>query len=111
VGSRTPRLVVVAESAETLLPDGKLVDDPLNERTRDGWGIFRRRTYDNGQLFRRRRDAIERLIIAAAPTALGDLRPALTPAVREVVIAELPKDLTNLPTPQLEKHFAELLPL
>ena len=55
--------------------------------------------------------AFERLIIAAAPTALGDIRPALTPAVREVVMAELPKDLTNLPSPQLERHFAALLPL
>lgn len=53
--------------------------------------------------------AFERLIVAAAPTALGDLRPAFTKGVRDSIIAELPKDLTNLPTPQLESHFADLL--
>lgn len=57
------------------------------------------------------RQAFERLIIVAAPTALGDLRPALTKGVRDTIIAELPKDLTNLPTPQLENHVAKLLPV
>lgn len=50
-----------------------------------------------------------RLIIAAAPTALGDLRPALSDKVRQTIIAELPKDLTNVPQPQLDRHFDELL--
>lgn len=54
--------------------------------------------------------AFERLIIVAAPTALGDLRPALSKGVRDTIVAELPKDLTNLPTPQLENHFSDLLP-
>lgn len=52
-----------------------------------------------------------RLIIAAAPTALGDLRPALSDRVKKTIIAELPKDLTNVPQPQLDRHFAELLPV
>lgn len=55
--------------------------------------------------------AFSRLIIAAAPTALGDLRGALSDKVRETVVAEMPKDLTNLPTPQLEKHFGDMLVL
>lgn len=65
------------------------------------------------EMLERRRAAgdFRRLIIAAAPIALGDLRPALSKAVRDTVIAELPKDLTNLPTPQLESHFADFLPL
>lgn len=55
--------------------------------------------------------AFDRLIIAAAPTALGDLRPALSKQLKEKIMAELPKDLTKVPTPQLEEHFSELLPI
>lgn len=51
----------------------------------------------------------DRLIVAAAPTALGDLRPAFSKALKETIVAELPKDLTNIPTPKLEAHFAEFL--
>lgn len=51
----------------------------------------------------------ERLIVAAAPTALGDIRPAFSKAVKDTIVAELPKDLTNIPTPKLEAHFKELL--
>lgn len=51
----------------------------------------------------------DRLIIAAAPTALGDIRPALSDGVKETVIAELPKDLTNIPQPALDRHFDQLL--
>lgn len=51
----------------------------------------------------------DKLIIAAAPTALGDLRPALSNGVKETVVAELPKDLTNIPQPALDRHFDQLL--
>jgi protein required for attachment to host cells len=51
----------------------------------------------------------DRLIVAAAPTALGDLRPAFSKALKETIVAELAKDLTNIPTPKLEAHFAEFL--
>lgn len=53
--------------------------------------------------------AFSRLIIAAAPTALGDLRGSLSDQVKETVVAEMPKNLTNLPTEQLERHFGEVL--
>lgn len=55
--------------------------------------------------------AFRRLVIAAAPTALGDIRPALTAQLREAVIAELPKDLTGLPTAALTQHLADVLPV
>lgn len=55
--------------------------------------------------------AFDQLIVAAAPTALGDLRNAFDKNLKSAIVAELPKDLTNLPTPQLAKHFADLLPL
>ena len=51
----------------------------------------------------------DRLIVAAAPTALGDLRQAFGDKIKQAIIAELPKDLTNLPTPQLGKHFEDVL--
>ena len=51
----------------------------------------------------------DRLVIAAAPTALGDLRPALSEAVKATIIAELPKDLTNIPTAKLAEHFDGLI--
>ncbi|HEV7345843.1 MAG TPA: host attachment protein [Devosia sp.] len=49
--------------------------------------------------------AFDRLVIAAAPIALGDLRKALSPQLKKLVVAELNKDLTNLPTAQLDQHF------
>jgi protein required for attachment to host cells len=52
-----------------------------------------------------REGAYDRLVIAAAPIALGTLRKALSEHVKKTVVAELDKDLTNLPTPQLSKHF------
>jgi protein required for attachment to host cells len=56
-----------------------------------------------------RTGAFDRLVIAAAPTALGDLRPALSEQVKATILAELPKDLTNVPTPQLAAHFEGLI--
>lgn len=53
--------------------------------------------------------AFDRLVIAAAPIALGDLRKSISPAVKKAIIAELNKDLTNLPSAQLDKHFDGIL--
>ncbi|MHA6297615.1 host attachment protein [Devosia sp. CAU 1758] len=49
--------------------------------------------------------AYDRLVIAAAPIALGNLRKVLSEHVKKTVVAELDKDLTNVPTPQLDRHF------
>lgn len=51
----------------------------------------------------------DRLVIAAAPMALGDLRKAISPAVQKTVLAEINKDLTNIPTAQLNQHFDGIL--
>ena len=56
-----------------------------------------------------REGAFERLVIVAAPKALGDLRPALSEAVKGTILAELPKDLTNLPTIKLAEHLEGVL--
>jgi protein required for attachment to host cells len=58
---------------------------------------------------KRREGAFDRLVIAAAPAALGDIRSALTDRLRQALLIELPKDLTNVPTSQLGKHFADIL--
>lgn len=60
---------------------------------------------------KRSEGAYDRLIIAAAPTALGDLRPVLSEPVRKSIMAELPKDLTNIPTADLPRHFDGILAL
>jgi protein required for attachment to host cells len=49
--------------------------------------------------------AFRRLVIAAPPQALGDLRKFLSSATMEKVTAEIPKDLTTVPILQLGKHF------
>lgn len=49
--------------------------------------------------------AFDRLVIAAAPFALGNLRKALSDHVKKTIVAELDKDLTNLPTPSIDKHL------
>lgn len=53
----------------------------------------------------------DRLIIIAAPTALGSLRAHLNSHVRTKVIAELPKDLTGVPEKDLGKHLDGVLAL
>ena len=54
---------------------------------------------------RQQNGAFDRLVIAAAPDALGDIRKAISPSVRKVIVAELNKDLTNTPTAQLDQHL------
>ena len=49
--------------------------------------------------------AFDRLVIAAAPIALGNLRKAMSDHVKKTVVAELDKDLTNIPSPAVDKHF------
>ena len=51
----------------------------------------------------------DRLVIAAAPAALGDIRPALSDRVKGTILAEMPKDLTNVPMPKLAQHFEGLI--
>ncbi len=62
--------------------------------------------YESWALDRKALDgAFDRLVIAAAPIALGNFRKQLSDHSKKLVLAELDKDLTNLPTPQLNKHF------
>lgn len=46
----------------------------------------------------------EKLVVAAPPTMLGDLRKALSDRVRALVALELDKDLTKMPFAELESY-------
>ncbi len=58
---------------------------------------------------RRKEHAFDRLIIVAPPKVLGDLREALPEPVRELITAELDKDLTKTPIAELPGHLAAVL--
>jgi len=48
----------------------------------------------------------ERLVLVAAPTTLGQLRPELHDEVKNALIGEIDKDLTNHPVHEIEKALA-----
>jgi protein required for attachment to host cells len=45
------------------------------------------------------------LVICAPPKALGVLRQALTPQLKQAVRAEIDKDLVKIPVHEIEKHL------
>lgn len=51
----------------------------------------------------------DEIVLVAAPDTLGALRPALHPEVRERIVAEIPKTLTNTPIDRIERHVKEEL--
>lgn len=53
--------------------------------------------------------AFDRLIIAAAPQALGNLRKAFSPQVQATILAEMAKDLTRIPNTDVIQHFEDVL--
>ncbi|MGI3211376.1 host attachment family protein [Roseovarius tibetensis] len=57
------------------------------------------------------RGDFDRIVLVAAPHVLGDLRDHLHRAVRDKVVAEIPKDLANHPLDKVESMLkAELDP-
>jgi protein required for attachment to host cells len=54
-------------------------------------------------------NALDRLIIAAAPKFLGDLRQLLSDNIKNKISAELDKDLTNVPVRGLPEHLQGVL--
>jgi protein required for attachment to host cells len=53
----------------------------------------------------------DRLIVIAAPTALGDLRHMLSANVRAKITAERDKDLTHLKAVDIPDHLEDILPV
>ena len=54
-------------------------------------------------------DLFDRLILAAAPRTLGDLRPRLHKTVQDRVIAEINKELTKMNERQLFEELKEIV--
>jgi len=50
--------------------------------------------------------AVKNLIVVAPPKALGILRERLSPATREIVTAEIDKDLAHLPVRDIAAHLS-----
>ncbi|TQS72467.1 host attachment protein [Rhodobacteraceae bacterium] len=51
----------------------------------------------------------DHLVIVASPSVLGNLRSAFHKEVSDRIIAEIPKDFTNHPRDEIEKHVAREL--
>lgn len=56
-----------------------------------------------------RKRSYDRLIIIASPHMLGLLRKSYHADFAEMIMAELDKDLTSLPLPELKKHIQTVL--
>ena len=59
----------------------------------------------------KQKGAFDRLVIAAAPKTLGDLRGELSPAVQAAVLGAVAKDLTKVPMHDLGGHLKDVLPV
>lgn len=53
----------------------------------------------------------DRWILVAPPEILGDFRKHIDHALKEVLAAELPKDLTKIPTDEISDHLRAFLPV
>jgi protein required for attachment to host cells len=56
-----------------------------------------------------RQQKFSRLVVAAAPTALGALRKAMSEELRKAVVAEVPKDFTNMNLVKLGAALSQAL--
>jgi len=54
-------------------------------------------------------DSYDRLVLVAPAHMLGDLRGAVTPEVRKVILAEVSKDLTKVPNNEIAGHLAGVM--
>ena len=57
------------------------------------------------------REGCDRLVIAAAPKMLGELRADLPEALHDKVVAELDKDLVKIPLQDLGRHLEGVIAL
>jgi protein required for attachment to host cells len=53
----------------------------------------------------------DRLVVAAAPETLGVIRSSLSAKVKSTILAEVAKDLTKLPNPEIKAHLGNDLPI
>jgi protein required for attachment to host cells len=55
--------------------------------------------------------SFDRLVLVAPPKMLGDLRKLVVPSVREKIVAEVDKDLTNVPYGEILSHLDDVIAL
>jgi len=53
-----------------------------------------------------RGEKVKTIVVVAPPRTLAELRNAFHADVKNRIVAEIDKDLTNLPVDQIEKHLA-----
>ena len=53
--------------------------------------------------------SFDRLVLVAAPRALGDIRNALPKELAGAVYGELAKDLTKVPNAEMDRHLGEVM--
>ena len=53
--------------------------------------------------------AFDRLVLVAAPQALGDIRKALSKELADAVYGELAKDHTKTPNGEMSKHLGQVM--
>lgn len=56
-----------------------------------------------------RNNAFDRLVLIAPARMLGKLRKMISPAVRERVIAEIERDLTEIPTGEISRYLNDVV--
>ncbi len=56
-------------------------------------------------------DTFDRLILVAAPATLGEMRKALATSVEKKTMAEIAKDLTQVPNDEVASHLANVIPV
>lgn len=52
--------------------------------------------------------SFDKLVLIAPPAMLAKLRKMISPAVRETVVTEIEKDLTDIPTSEIAQHLADV---
>ncbi len=57
----------------------------------------------------RQKKAFERLIVIAAPQALGDLRDSFSPSLKKQVVEEIDKDLTMFTLHELQDKLSKII--
>jgi protein required for attachment to host cells len=80
--------------------------DPHRELKRDFARIIAEALEDSLHL-----KHFDRLVVVAPPVTLGDLRTALSEAVKASVIAEVAMDLTKIPNSEVPRHIEDLIRL
>lgn len=78
--------------------------DPHRELKRDFARIIAEALEDSLHL-----KHFDRLVVVAPPVTLGDLRTALSEAVKASVIAEVAMDLTKIPNSEVARHIEDLI--